>query len=207
MVAVSLKKKCTLTNNSQRGAKDRPGVDAANPRAANVFGHVIRWREAGGDPGSIAPFRWDIFARCGDPAHADEGKRGDVRGDAYGSPDGLWFDPRGLLWIQTDISTSTLNKGDYANLGNNMMLAADVATGETRRFLVGPTGCEVTGVVMTPDLTTMFVDIQHPGESPSERADPDRPKAISSWPDGPSGGRPRSATIVVRRRDGGIVGS
>ena len=198
---------CTMTNNSQRGAKDRPGVDAANPRAANVFGHVVRWREAGGDPGSIVPFRWDIFARCGDPAHADAGKRGDVRGDAYGSPDGLWFDPRGLLWIQTDVSTSTLNKGDYANLGNNMMLAADVATGETRRFLVGPAGCEVTGVVMTPDLTTMFVDIQHPGESPSERADPDRPKAISSWPDGPSGGRPRSATIVVRRRDGGIVGS
>ena len=198
---------CTLTNNSQRGAKDRPGVDAANPRAANVFGHIVRWREASGDPGSTAPFRWDIFARCGDPAHADEGKRGDVRGDAYGSPDGLWFDPRGLLWIQTDVSTSTLNKGDYANLGNNMMLAADVATGETRRFLVGPTGCEVTGVVMTPDLTTMFVDIQHPGESPSERADPDRPKATSSWPDGPSGGRPRSATIVVRRRDGGIVGS
>ncbi len=198
---------CTMTNNSQRGAKDRPGVDAANPRAANVFGHVVRWRESGGDPGSIAPFRWDIFARGGDPAHADADKRGDVRGDAYGSPDGLWFDPRGLLWIQTDVSTSTLNKGDYANLGNNMMLAADVATGETRRFLVGPAGCEVTGVVMTPDLTTMFVDIQHPGESPSERADPDRPKAISSWPDGPSGGRPRSATIVVRRRDGGIVGS
>jgi secreted PhoX family phosphatase len=198
---------CTMTNNSQRGAKDRPGVDAANPRAANVFGHIVRWREAGGDPGATAPFRWDIFARCGDPAHADEGKRGDVRGDAYGSPDGLWFDPRGLLWIQTDVSTSTLNKGDYANLGNNMMLAADAATGETRRFLVGPTGCEVTGVVMTPDLTTMFVDIQHPGESPSERADPDRPKAASSWPDGPSGGRPRSATIVIRRRDGGIVGS
>ena len=100
-----------------------------------------------------------------------------------------------------------MNKGDYANLGNNMMLAADAATGETRRFLVGPTGCEVTGVVMTPDLTTMFVDIQHPGEAPSERADPDRPKAASSWPDGPSGGRPRSATIVIRRRDGGIVGS
>jgi secreted PhoX family phosphatase len=198
---------CTMTNNSQRGAKDRPGVDAANPRAANVFGHIVRWREAGGDPGATAPFRWDIFARCGDPRHADEGKRGDVRGDAYGSPDGLWFDPRGLLWIQTDVSTSTLNKGDYANLGNNMMLAADAATGETRRFLVGPTGCEVTGVVMTPDLTTMFVDIQHPGESPSERADPDRPKAASSWPDGPSGGRPRSATIVIRRRDGGIVGS
>ena len=46
---------CTMTNNSQRGAKDRPGVDAANPRAANVFGHIVRWREAGGDPGATAP--------------------------------------------------------------------------------------------------------------------------------------------------------
>jgi secreted PhoX family phosphatase len=197
---------CTLTNNSQRGGKDRPGADPANPRAANVFGHIVRWSEAGGDAASTS-FAWNIFAECGDPSLADATKRGNVRGDAYGSPDGLWFDPRGLLWIQTDISTSAIGKGDYAKLGNNMMLAADVATGETRRFLVGPRGCEVTGVVLTPDMRTMFVDIQHPGESPSERSDPDDPKAVSGWPDGAAGGRPRSATIVVRRRDGGIVGT
>ena len=198
---------CTLTNNSQRGAKDRPAVDAANPRADNVFGHVIRWREADGDPGSIAAFRWDIFAECGDPAHADANKRGNIKGDAYGSPDGLWVDARGILWIETDVSTSVLRKGDYANLGNNMMLAADVSTGETRRFLVGPNGCEITGVIATPDLRTMFVDIQHPGETPSERSDPANPKAVSSWPDGAAGQRPRSATIVIRRKDGGIIGT
>jgi secreted PhoX family phosphatase len=100
-----------------------------------------------------------------------------------------------------------LRKGDYANLGNNMMLAADVTTGETRRFLVGPNGCEITGVITTPDMRTMFVDIQHPGETASERSDPAAPKAVSSWPDGPSGGRPRSATIVIRRTDGGIIGT
>ena len=138
---------------------------------------------------------------------ADANKRGKLKGDAYGSPDGLWIDPRGLLWIQTDISTSVLRKGDYANIGNNMMLAADVATGETRRFLVGPNGCEITGVIATPDMRTMFVDIQHPGETPSERADPAAPKAVSSWPDGAAGGRPRSATIVVRRKDGGVIGT
>ena len=197
---------CTLTNNSQRGATGRPTADAANPRAGNVFGHIVRWTEAGGDAAALT-FRWDIFAECGDPALADPAKRGNVKGDPYGSPDGLWIDPRGLLWIQTDISTSTLGKGDYANLGNNVMLAADVATGATRRFLVGPRGCEVTGVVTTPDMRTMFVDIQHPGESPSERGNPDDPKAVSSWPDGAAGGRPRSATIVIRRRDGGIVGT
>jgi hypothetical protein len=197
---------CTLTNNSQRGAPSRPATDAANPRTDNVFGHVLRWTEDGRDAASLG-FRWDIFAQCGDPTLADASKRGNVRGDKYGSPDGLWVDPRGLLWIETDVSTSTLNKGEYAAMGNNMMLAADVRTGETRRFLVGPNGCEITGITATPDLRTLFIDIQHPGEPASERSDPDRPQAVSRWPDGPAGGRPRSATIAIRRIDGGIVGT
>jgi hypothetical protein len=65
----------------------------------------------------------------------------------------------------------------------------------------------VTGVVMTPDSRTMFVNIQHPGESPKGRNDADNPKAFSGWPDGPAGGRPRSSTIVIRRGDGGVVGT
>src|SRR5262245_18802465 len=197
---------CTLTNNTGRGAAKMPGVDAANPRANNVFGHIIRWREDGNDPAALR-FRWDIFALAGDPRHSEADKRGNIKGDAFGSPDGLWFDDGGILWIQTDVSTSTLNKGHYERLGNNMMLAADVTTGEVRRFLTGPRGCEVTGVVTTPDARTMFVNIQHPGESPAERSDPGDPRAVSSWPDGPGGGRPRSATVVIRKNDGGIIGT
>jgi secreted PhoX family phosphatase len=71
-------------------------------------------------------------------------------------------------------------------------------------------GCEVTAVQFAPDMRTMFVNIQHPGEAPLAhpgRNDPARPKAISSWPDGEAGGRPRSATIAIRREDGGIVGT
>lgn len=100
----------------------------------------------------------------------------------------------------------SLHKGDYAGLGNNAMLCADTVTGEVRRFLTGPRGCEVTGVLQTPDRRTMFVNIQHPGESPGERSDPDHPDAVSAWPDGP-GHRPRSATLAIRRRDGGPIGS
>jgi secreted PhoX family phosphatase len=100
-----------------------------------------------------------------------------------------------------------LGKGHYERLGNNMMLAADTGTGEIRRFLTGPRGCEITGVITTPDRRTMFVNIQHPGESPSERSSPKSPMAISSWPGGPAGGRPRSATIVIRRQDSGVIGS
>jgi len=197
---------CTLTNNVSRGTPRIPGLNAANPRPGNVFGHIIRWREAGNDPAAPA-FKWDIFALAGDPQHTEPQHHGNVRGDPFGSPDGLWFDESGLLWIQTDVSTSTLNKGHYERLGNNQMLCADIRTGEVRRFLTGPRGCEVTGVIMTPDARTMFVNIQHPGESPRERSDPRNPKAVSAWPDGPSGGQPRSGTVVIRRDDGGVIGT
>jgi secreted PhoX family phosphatase len=197
---------CTLTNNSLRGREGRAAADAANPRAGNVFGHIIRWREAGGDATATA-FEWDVFALAGDPEHPDAAGRGNVKGDAFGSPDGLWFDPRGVLWIQTDVSGTTLNKGDYERLGNNMMLAADPRTGEVRRFLVGPSGCEVTGCTMSPDVRTVFVSIQHPGETPSERTDPDKPRAVSNWPDFRADGRPRSATLAITREDGGVIGA
>lgn len=197
---------CTLTNNSRRGVKDAAAPDRANPRVNNVFGQIIRWREAGNDP-AAQNFEWDLFAIAGDPQHPDAARQGNIKGDAYGSPDGLWFDDSGLLWIQTDVSTSAMNKGHYERLGNNMMLAADVRSGTTKRFLTGPTGCEVTGVVMTPDARTMFVNIQHPGEKPSGRNDPNNPKAFSSWPDGAAGGRPRSATLVIKKDDGGVIGA
>jgi secreted PhoX family phosphatase len=73
------------------------------------------------------------------------------------------------------------------------------------RFLTGPANCEVTGVVTTPDGRTMFVNIQHPGETPSERSNPARPTAVSAWPG--NGPRPRSATIAIRKKDGGVIGT
>jgi secreted PhoX family phosphatase len=112
-----------------------------------------------------------------------------------------------VLWIQTDASTSQMHKGELARVGNNQMLACDPATGQTRRFLTGPTGCEITGVTWTPDGRTMFVNVQHPGETPSDRSDPAEPRRFSNWPDYRPDGRPRSSTVVVRRRDGGVIGT
>ena len=194
-----------LTNNSERGKPGKGATDAANPRASNVFGHIVRWSEQGG--AAALSFRWSMFLLAGDPAAPDAAARGSVTGDGFGSPDGLWADPRGLLWIQTDVSTSALGKGPYAALGNNQMLAADPLTGEVRRFLVGPRGCEITGIVMSPDLRSLFVNIQHPGEPANERNQPNQPMAISSWPRAPGIDRPRSSTIVITREDGGIVGA
>jgi uncharacterized protein len=146
-----------------------------------------------------------VFVEAGDPANADAAKHGNIRGDLFGSPDGLWLDSAGTLWVQTDISPNLQNRGDYANLGNAHICAVDPALGVFRRFLAGPRGCEVTGFHTTPDNRTAFVNIQHPGEG--GQTGPDNPRAVSNWPDHAPGGRPRSATVVIRRKDGGIVGT
>lgn len=196
---------CTLTNNSARGKPGQPGVDAANPRADNVMGQIIRWVDDGDFDGTT--MRWNHLLLAGDPANARPEARGNIQGDAFACPDGLAFDGRGVLWIQTDISSSAMHKGELAGLGNNQMLACDTATGEVRRFLTGPVGCEITGAAFTPDGRTMFINIQHPGESPSERSDPAAPTRFSRWPEGAGAGRPRSATVVIRKRDGGVIGT
>jgi uncharacterized protein len=242
----------TLTNNV---LSNRPvsAVDAANPRAytdtrsaqgsfisaatqtGNPNGHIIRWREAGGR-GDARSFSWDIFL-FGAEAGADSSNVNVSQLTAendFSSPDGLWADSRGILWIQTD-------DGAFTDVSNCMMLAAipgTVSDGEVKsitstvgadsktvnspvgkvlgtdqlaRFLVGTPGCEITGVDMTPDNRTMFVNVQHPGERGNLTS------FQSHWPLGSNGAdatvvntsptaRPRSATIVITRDDGGEIG-
>jgi uncharacterized protein len=192
----------SLTNNSARGAKDQPEVDAANPRANNVMGNIIRWKDEGGFDGLA--LRWSHLVMAGDPGNARAEAKGNVKGDVFGCPDGLMLDARGVLWIQTDVHASQMNQGEFARIGNNQMLACDRHTGEIRRFLTGPVNCEITGATQTPDACTMFINIQHPGETASDRSDPAEPGKYSTWPDG---GRPRSATVVIRRKDGGVIGA
>ncbi|MFB8828651.1 PhoX family phosphatase [Azotobacter sp. CWF10] len=174
----------TLTNNT-----NRTEADAANPRTNNAYGHIIRWQEENQEHAGTR-FAWNIFL-LGGPQSDSHGPDGEaLNADSiHASPDGLWFDPEGRLWIQTDMSGSQLSSGPF---GNNQMLVADPESGELKRFLVGPVGCEVTGITATPDFRTLFVNIQHPGEGST----PDR--LLSTWPDG-SGKRPRAATVVITR--------
>lgn len=235
----------TLTN-SVSGSSGRGRVtplDAANPRSyvdadgreggpGNVNGHIIRWREAGGDH-TATTFNWDIYL-FGAEADMDSNNiniSGLVDDNDFSSPDGLWFSHTnpGLLWVQTD-------DGAYRDVTNCMMLAAlpgqvgdggaveitsaavpangdadqtvttfagaKATTDTLRRFLVGPHRCEVTGIAETPDGKAIFVNIQHPGEGSGDVADPTT--YTSHWPDG-GNARPRSATVVITRDDGGVI--
>ena len=215
----------TLTNNSDRRGFDDADPDAradgdqgsrdevtefladrefgevpSNPRGPNSHGHIIRFRENGNDP-AASGFVWDIFV-FGSDAGGTTNFSALTADNEFTDCDGLWFDAAGLLWIQTD--------GGQPDGNHNQMLAAipgevedggiDAGNvdGSLRRFLVGPVGCEITGIDMTPDRRSMFVNIQHPE---------------GHWPDGDDAtlagttGRARSATIVITRDDGGPLGT
>lgn len=205
----------TLTNNSNRGSdKERfpdgpkhPGVFGPNPRNKNPYGQIVRWVESGSDA-TADTFEWDVFVLAGNPNIHDDIYAGSDTIDkrnTFNSPDGLAVDPRGLLWIQTDGNYS--NAGQYEGQGNNSMLVADPKTKIIRRFMVGPKGCEVTGITWTPDMKYIFVNIQHPGEGQSLEEAQAKPLDVSTWPEGPEAKRPRPATVVIWREDGGVVGS
>ncbi|MCY4302248.1 MAG: PhoX family phosphatase [Aestuariivita sp.] len=188
-----------LTNNKNRGIKPNAGgdptpVSGPNPREANVYGQILRWRPDGSDHASNQ-FSWDLYAMAGNPdvhTDANAGSENINPDNMFNSPDGMMFDTHGLLWIQTDGNYS--NDGDFAGHGNNQMLAGDTLTGEIRRFLVGPKECEITGMAWAPDRRTMFVGIQHPGE-----------RGESHFPGGGTS-VPRSAIIAIRRTDGNVIG-
>ncbi len=188
---------CTLTNNKDRGVKETQPINAANPRAENLYGHIIRWHSQNDDH-AAQNFDWDLFLLAGNPTlHKDglmAGSKNVTADNMFNSPDGLGFDADGRLWIETDGDYS--NKGAYAGMGNNQMFCANPITGEVRRFLTGPIACEITGLTFSPDYRTMFVGIQHPGEG----------QAPSHFPDGGSS-IPRSAVLRITRVDGGVIGA
>lgn len=187
---------CTLTNNVKRGEEGQP-AGGPNPREKNLYGQILRWRESADDHGAMT-FDWDLFVVAGNPAvHAGDAKGGSSNitpQNMFNSPDGLGFDADGRLWILTDGDYS--NSGDFAGMGNNQMLCTDPASGEIRRFMVGPVACEVTGIAFAPDQRTLFVGIQHPGETGG-----------STFPEHLPNGKPRSSVMAIRREDGGIVGT
>jgi len=196
---------CCLTNNSRRGLINEDGSirtnaggepmipNGPNPRELNNYGQIVRWRPEGGDHGATT-FAWDLYVMAGNPTVHDDAYAGSSNineGNMFNSPDGMVIDTTGLIWIQTDGNDG--NEGDFAGMGNNQMLAGDPETGEIRRFLTGPRGCEVTGLTWSSDRRTMFVGIQHPGDDGGD------------WPDH-GGALARSAVIAIKRDDGGLVG-
>lgn len=216
-----------------RAYTDMKGTSAQN---GNPNGHILRVKE-GAAGAAATTLTWDVYA-FGAQSDADVGKvnLSSLTGDQdFSSPDGLVFSPStGIMWIQTDDGAYTdvtncmmlaAMPGQVGDGGKKTLsytktdgstLAVDTFVGKTptaatlKRFLVGSAACEITGLSETPDGKTMFINIQHPGETTKMADVADPSKYTSQWPSNAgygAGKRPRSATIVITKNDGGKIGT
>ena len=213
-----------------RAYTDMKGTSAQN---GNPNGHMVRMKEGA----TVSAFTWDVYL-FGAEAGADKTmvNISSLTADQdFSSPDGLAFSKAtGICWIQTDDGAYTdvtncmmlaavpgqVGDGGKKTLsytksdGSKLDIVTPVGKAATestlKRFLVGPKGCEITGLSETPDGKTIFVNIQHPGEGTAMANIGDATKYQSQWPSNVgygAGKRPRSATIVITKNDGGVIGS
>jgi secreted PhoX family phosphatase len=182
-----------LTNNNRRTLEE---TDRANPRPENLHGHIIEITEAGDDHAATT-FGWEMFILCGDPAQGSTYFAGFDTGEVspLSAPDNVAFDLEGNLWISTD--------GMPRNLPGNDGLFAVPVEGEergfVRQFFSSVPGAEVTGPVFTPDNTSLFVAVQHPGEGSDAIYNSVYEEPGSRWPDGV--GPPRPSVVVIQADD------
>lgn len=199
----------------------------------NHNGHIIRLKETGNESAATT-FSWDIylFGAQSDASTTDVNLSGLTADQDFSSPDGLAFSKStGICWIQTDDGAYTdvtncmmmaalpgqVGDGGALTVGNTGVATyrGKLPTANTlKRFLVGPVACEITGICETPDGKALFVNIQHPGETTTTANVTTPANYTSHWPGnagygagGATTARPRSATIVITKNDGGRIGS
>jgi uncharacterized protein len=198
-----------LTNNERRRPEQ---INAANPLAENLFGHVIDMTPPNGDH-AADKFTWDILMTCGDPRVANVGARYNPATSANGcfsSPDNASIDSEGRLWLATDQGSKWPQTGHADGL-----YAIDTegsARGTSRLFFRAPVGAEVCGPCFTPDGETVFVAVQHPGTDgvkswkPFGR-DSTFEDPATRWPDFDPAMPPRPAVVAITKKGGGRIGS
>ena len=211
----------------------KSGTTAQN---GNPNGHILRVKEAAAGSAALT-FSWDVYVFGAESGAAPGSVNlSSLTADQdFSSPDGLAFSPStGIMWIQTDDGAytdvtncmmlaslpgtvgdgakKTLNytKTDGSALNVDTYVGKAPGADKLKRFLVGAKDCEITGLCETPDGKAMFINIQHPGEGTKMADIADSSKYTSQWPSNAgygAGKRPRSATIVITKNDGGRIGS
>ena len=201
-----------LTNNTKRKVGD---FDGPNPRAPNRHGHVLELvppaRSAGQRDHAASEFTWELFLRAGDPFERPDvteisqraAYHPDVTRDGWFTcPDNAAFDPAGRMWISTD-------GGSRKGIADGVWATDTLGPGRalTRRFFRAPIGAEVCGPCFTPDGTTLFLAVQHPGESDANgKSGYSFLNPSTRFPDYDEKLPTRSAVVAIRRVDGGQIG-
>ncbi|MDX1668429.1 MAG: PhoX family phosphatase [Limnobacter sp.] len=155
-------------------------ADAANPEAPNSDGHIIKMQ---GDHLSTR-FEWAIFILASSTRGTE---------NVFTDPDAAWADPFGRLFIGTD-------GGQPDGLQDQLVVFDTTAENpQPKRLLCGVNSDEITGFTVTPDYRTAFINIQHPGDGdPSRTNFPAQTDGVTI---------PRDCTLVITKKDGGVIGS
>jgi uncharacterized protein len=195
------------------------------------YGFVMHLTEDANNPAALK-FRWTLAATGGEPS---------AGGLGFSNPDNLLFDRKGNLWMVNDMSSDKLNKAiaqrtaegkpvtDLRGLyGNNAIWwipTRGANAGKAFLFGTGPMECETTGPFFAKDNKTLFLSIQHPGETHGvrkDRASETRQFAMtttqgqaftqtrqvplgSNWPSLKANAYPRPAVVVIQRTDGQAI--
>jgi uncharacterized protein len=152
-----------------------------NDTHGNIHGHITRIFEGGNDLASLE-FDFEIFAAGG-------------RQSGFSAPDNLAFDSNGNLWVVTDISSSSQNKGVHKAFMNNGLFVIPTSgkdKGVAYQFASGPVDSELTGPFFTPDEQTLFLSVQHPGELTTDLSKP-----TSTWPHRPGDKIARCGVVAI----------
>ena len=172
---------------------------AANPRTRNPYGHIIELkpprRNGVADHGADT-FTWKIFLLAGDPGETSHGAHYPGTVDSGGwliNPDNCAFDGQGRMWIATD------GPSEEVGFANGLFVTETSGSVGPRLLFNAPRGAEVTGPALTPDLETLFVSVQHPGQ------DSDFESPSTRWPD--FRGPPRPSVVAITKDGGGTVGT
>ncbi|MFC7513416.1 PhoX family protein [Herbaspirillum sp. GCM10030257] len=211
-------------------------MKGSTAQQGNPNGHILRIKE-GTSGSAATAFQWDVylFGAEAKAAAGTVNLSGLTEDQDFSSPDGIAFSQAtGICWFQTDDGAYTdvtncmmvaaipgqVGDGKKVTLtyprANGTNLTVDTYVGRAanadtvKRFLVGPVACEITGLAETPDGKALFVNIQHPGETTAMANIGDPSKYTSQWPSNAgygAGKRPRSATIVITKNDGGRIGT
>ncbi len=187
-----------LSKNSRRSDEN---TDTANPRSENRHGHIMEIVPANGTDHAATSSRWQLLLLAGDPADkATKAKYhpGVSQSGWLSNPDNFTVDPKGRLWISTDGA----NDFGYAD----GLWATDVVgqgRALTKHFFSCPVGGELTGPTFTPDGTTLFCSVQHPGDTGDES---NFVTPATRWPDFKDGIPPRPSVIAIRTTSGKPIG-
>jgi secreted PhoX family phosphatase len=201
-----------LTNNSKRGSEGAPGADAANPRARNLWGHILEITPDQGDHAAPAA-RWEVLIKAGDPRDPAVAALWNPATSANGwfaCPDNCSVDPQGRLWVATD-QGGGWHKASGSADGLWSLGTEGARRGTGRLFFRAPVGAEVCGPRFTPDGRTLFLAVQHPGTDGTEDYPPFARRSTfedpaTRWPDFDPALPPRPSVVVVTREDGGVIG-